>query len=371
MNGEQFLVTWSTLQSWSVQVSLFGYTNTLLLQGINSFGQPVASASAVVTVTNTSVPRDYTYIPYTQLGLVYTQTFNALPNPGATTVNSDNPVTLNGLVYSLGNPFAFGAPVAEAGDGGLGLPAALSGWYGWAAATAKLGASAGDQTTGGVISFGPTNAAATNRALGLLSTSSTGPTAFAAKLLNLSGAPLNVISLRYTGELWRQTAVGKTLAFGYYLDPTSTNGFSTNVTAWVTNLALTFPTGPTGPVDGTAAANQLSLSITNLPVGEWTPGGALWLVWLMDDPTGKGQGVALDNLAFSASALPLLTAQPSPGGVNVLWPLSFAGFTLQETPQLGPGAVWTPVGLPVTTNGASHVVTVPATSAAQFFRLKH
>jgi hypothetical protein len=351
-------------------VNLYGYTNTLLLQGISSFGQPVAGASAVITVTDTSAPKDYTYIPYTQAGQVYAQNFNSLPNPGATTVNSDNPVTINGLVYSLGDPFAFGAPIADSGDGGLGLPFALSGWYGWAASEAKLGASAGDQTTGGVISFGPTNSAGTNRALGLLATSSTGPTAFAAKFVNLSGAALNVLSLSYTGELWRQSGAAKTMSLGYYLDPTATNVFSTNVTAWVTSLDPSFPTGPEGAQDGTAPANQIGLSVTNQAIGEWTPGGALWLVWLMADPTGKGQGLAIDNLSFSASALPVLTAQAAGGGVEVLWPLSFAGFTLQQNSYLDQVAGWTNVALPVSTNGGWHSVTVPATNAVQFFRLK-
>jgi hypothetical protein len=331
-----------------------------LLQGINSFGQPVVGASAVITVTDTSAPKDYTFIPYAQPGQVYTQNFNSLPNPGATTVNSDNPVTINGLVYSLGDPFAFGAPIAASGDGGLGLPFALSGWYGWAASEAKLGASAGDQTTGGVISFGPTNSASTNRALGLLTTSSTGPTAFAAKFVNLSGVPLNVMSLSCTGELWRQNSAAKTMSFGYYLDPTATNV-----------LDLSFPTGPEGAQDGTALPNQIGLSVTNQPVGEWTPGAALWLVWLMADPTGKGQGLAIDNLSFSALQLPLLTAQPTTSGVEVLWPLTFAGFTLQQNSLLDQGAAWTDVALPVSTNGGSYSVTVPVTNAAQFFRLKH
>jgi hypothetical protein len=370
VNGEQYFVTWSTLKNWSVQVNLFGYTNTLLLQGINSLGRPVAGASAVITVIDMIAPKDYTYIPYTQAGQVYTQNFDSLPNPGATTVNSDNPVTINGLVYSLGDPFAFGAPIADTGDGGLGLPFALSGWYGWGAAEAKFGASTGDQTTGGVISFGPTNSAGTNRALGLLATSSTGPTAFAAKFVNLSGAPLNMMSLSYTGELWRQNGAAKTVSLGYYLDPTATNVFSTSVTAWVTSLDPSFPTGPEGAQDGTAAANQIGLSVTNQAIGEWMPGGALWLVWLMADPTGKGQGLAIDNLSFSASALPALTAQAVGSGVEVLWPLSFAGFTLQQNSYLDQGAGWTNVALPVSTNGGWYSVTVPATNAVQFFRLK-
>jgi hypothetical protein len=370
VNGEQFFVTWSTLKNWSVRASLFGYTNRLVLQGINSLGQPVAGASAVVTVIDTSAPQDYTYIPYTQAGQIYTQDFNSLPNPGATTVNSGNPVTINGLVYSLADPFAFGASLAASGNGGLGLPFTLSGWYGLGALEAKLGASAGDQTTGGVISFGPTNSASSNRALGLLATSITGPTTFAAKFLNLSGLPLNVMSLNYTGELWRQNSDAKAISFGYYLDPTATNQFTANVTAWVTNLDLSFPTGPEGAQDGTSPANQIGLSVTNQPIGEWTPGAALWLVWLMADPTGKGQGLAIDNLSFSASQLPLLTAQPTASGVEVLWPLTSAGFTLQQNSLLDQGAGWTDVALPVSTNGGSYSVTVPATNAAQFFRLK-
>ncbi len=272
VNGQQFFVTWSSVKTWSVRVSLFGYYNTLSLQGIDSQGQPVAGAAAVVTVTDTTAPKDYSYIPYAQPGQVYAQNFDSLPNPGSTTVNSDDPVTINGLVYCLANPFALGAPIAASGDGGLGLPFTLSGWYGWAASQAKLGASAGDQTTGGVISFGPTNSASANRALGLLATSTTGPTAFAAKFLNLSGAPLNVMSLTYTGELWRQNGEAKTISFGYYLDPTATNTFSTNVTARLAGLDLNFPAGTAGAEDGTARANQVSLSVTNHPIGPWAPG---------------------------------------------------------------------------------------------------
>ena len=71
----------------------------------------------------------------------------------------------------------------------------------------------------------------------------------------------------------------------------------------------------------------------------------------MADPTGKGQGLAIDNLSFSASQLPLLTAQPTANGVEVLWPLTFTGFTLQQNSNLGQGAGWTDLVLPVSTNG--------------------
>ena len=177
------------------------------------------------------------------------------------------------------------------------------------------------------------------------------------------------MSLQYTGELWRQQTLAKTISFGYYLDPTATNSFSTNVTAWLTNLDVEFPSGASAAEDGTAPANQEFLAVTNQPISAWPPGAALWLVWQMTDPTGKGQGLAIDNLSFSASAAPMLTIQPTAGGLELMWPLLFNGFTLQQSFDLSQPGGWTDLGLPVTTNGAWNSVTVPLTNTAQFFRL--
>ncbi len=91
----------------------------------------------------------------------------------------------------------------------------------------------------------------------------------------------------------------------------------------------------------------------------------------MADPAGKGQGLAIDNLSFSASALPALATQPTGGGLELLWPLAFGGFTLEQNSDLGQPGGWTDLGLPVITNGGWNSVTVPATNAAQFFRLSH
>ena len=83
-------------------------------------------------------------------------------------------MTINGITYSLANPFDFAFPAIASGNvGGLGLPA-LAGWYGMADPTAsvgtRFGATDGDQTTGGIISFGLPSSS--NRAVGLLATSS-------------------------------------------------------------------------------------------------------------------------------------------------------------------------------------------------------
>ena len=176
------------------------------VEAINQFG-PIDAWSTLdtVTLTNTSQlyfdvsalgqpPRLYrlpqvdpSQIVYAAAGAVYTQNFDSLPDPGSTSVNSGNPVTINGVTYFLANPFGLAFPVSSGGmTGGLGLSNTMPGWYGLADPTAsvgtRFGATDGDQTTGGLISFGlPNNS---NRALGLLATSTTGYTAFGAKFVN-------------------------------------------------------------------------------------------------------------------------------------------------------------------------------------------
>lgn len=249
-------------------------------------------------------------VPYTTLASVYTQNFDSLPNPGMSTVNSDNPVTIDGVTYTPGDPLDFAASVP---NGGLGLATPMAGWFGWAAAGMKLGASSGDQSTGGIISFGTTDANSTNRALGLLATSSTGATAFGLRLINDTTNVIDEISLAFTGELWRQQPGAKTLSFSYYIDPTGISPFSVAVTTPVTGLDVNFPVGPFSAMDGNAATNELPLSITNQPILDWPPGAALWLVWQMTNSAGTSQGLAIDNLSFSANSVPVppvITAQP-------------------------------------------------------------
>ncbi len=119
----------------------------------------------------------------------------------------------------------------------------MPGWYGLADPTAsvgtRFGATDGDQTTGGQISFGLPNS--TNRALGLLATSTTGYTAFGAKFINGTSQTLNFINLQFTGEVWRQSDLAKTLEFYYFIDPSATNVFSTSATAYLPALECEFP----------------------------------------------------------------------------------------------------------------------------------
>lgn len=303
-------------------------------------------------------------LAYTNPGSIYAQTFDALPNSGLSSVQSDNPVTISGVTYSLADPFGLAFPAQlPGGYGGLGLSNTLCGWYGMGALTGKVGASAGDQSTGGLISFGSTNslAASTNRALGLLATSSTGPTAFGVRLINATSLVLNQITLHFTGELWRQSAVAKRLSFGYFIDPVTTNGFPTNVTAAVPSLDVSFPTAPgaTTPVavDGTAAVNQSAMGVTGQAITNWPPGAALWLLWSMADATGKGQGLAIDDLTFSASTQPVLGLQGTGANLVLSWPY---GHLQSATNAPGPFS---------TVSGAASPFTVVPAGARQFYRV--
>ncbi len=203
----------------------------------------------------------------------------------------------------------------------------MKGWYGAADTLytgvdgiTRFGAQDGDQSTGGVIDFGPNDVnggiIGTNRALGLLSTSTTGSTTFALKLVNNSVNTLNYINLSFLGELWRNNTGARTMSFGYALDNTA-NTFvltseSISSSTLVPGLAFSFPTaGVVTVVDGTQPSNQVSLAGNNLVLsGPWQPGAALWLIWSIDYyGSGGGQGYAIDNLSFSATTAPITVPQ--------------------------------------------------------------
>jgi len=328
------------------------------------------------TLNNGTVPPGY--IPYEQAGGVYAQDFNSLPNPGLVSVNTANPVTIDGVTYSLANPFDFGLPAASSGNtGGLALPA-LRGWYGLSGLESKFGATAGDQTTGGVLSFGLPGG--TNRALGLLATSTTGSTAFGAKFINETINTFNAITVQITGEVWRQSNLPKTLQCFYFIDPSATAPFSVAVTAFLPSLDVNFPTVPSAvggiAVDGTSAQNQANLSVVSQSISNWPPGAALWLGWVMANPAGKSQGLAIDDLNFSASInMPLvpapLTVAPTGTSLVITWTtVSGQLYQLEYTDDLASNS-WTPLGNPVTGTGAQQTITTDfSVGANRFYRLR-
>jgi hypothetical protein len=316
------------------------------------------------------------FVDYTAAGSVYTQNFDSLPDPGAASVNADNPVTNNGITYSLANPYDFAFPVSSSGKtGGLGI-SAMAGWYGSGVSAAQFGATDGDQTTGGEISFGLPNSS--NRALGLLATTSTKGTAFGVRFLNGTGNTLSQMTVQFTGEVWRQSNLPKTLQCYYFIDLAGTYGFPLSATGVLPALNVTFPTVAADvmgvAVDGTQAGNQTNLGVMNQTISNWPPGAALWLVWQMTDSTGKAQGLGMDNFSFSASVPPApvpLDIQVS--GTNLLlgWPGALGqSYQLEFKTNLS-DAAWTPLGSPVPGTGGPLTITNGIGNSPQlFFRLE-
>src|SRR4029077_8371697 len=114
-----------------------------------------------------------------------------------------------------------------------------------------------------------------------------------------------------------------------------------------------------GPVDGSASVNQANLSVLNQAIANWPPGGALWLVWQMTDPTGRAQGLAIDDFAFSASTQPVPTQVPltiqtsSLTNLIISWPASAGQRYQVEYKDNLTAPSWTALGSPLTGNGGS------------------
>ncbi|MDB6065049.1 MAG: hypothetical protein JWR26_1257 [Pedosphaera sp.] len=376
---------------------------------ISNAGGSVTSSSASVTVLT---PPALSSVSYSNQ--VYVQNFDSLPDPGGVSVNSINntldPGAINGIAYSLANPFDFNYPVINNSYvGGLGL-SKLQGWYGAADTLftgvdgiTRFGAQDGDQSTGGVISFGPNDVnggvVGTNRALGLLSTSTTGSTTFALKLINKSTNTLNYISLGFLGELWRNgNANGpRTMSFGYTVDPSATSfvltAQSISNSTIIPELSFSFPTvASVTPMDGTLPANQVTLGTNNLALSSpWQPNSALWLIWSINFfGQGSGNGYAIDNLTFSATYSLPHASQPFNINASSLHLVGTGGsggvqFTFTNTPSLSfsilgtnnvtaPVATWPVVGTAVESpagSGQYHFTDPhPATNGAQFYILR-
>lgn len=369
---------------------------------VTNLGGAVTSSVATVTVV---IPPPHSYVNYTNAGQIYAQNFDSLPVVTNTTINTANPVLItqtgsaSGVTYSVDNPFDFAYPViASGGVGGLGLTNTMKGWYGWGSVASKLGAHQGDQSTGGIIDYGTLSTnfvtGETNRALGLQSTSTTGNTAMGVKLINNGTNNLSYVTLSFTGELWRNQPGVNTLEFGYYVDPDTNNAFvPTNALAnLIPGLFVSFaPSVSLTTVDGSQTNNQISLAVTNLNLGSWPTNTALWLVWQQTNSAGSSQGLAIDNLSFSAaSVLPATVITPlniTAGSMNIVGSGASATvqFSFTNTPGLSfsvlatnnfaaPKATWPVVGQAVESPAGSgsyqYTNLVPVGNSQMFYLLR-
>ena len=110
-------------------------------------------------------------------------------------------------------------------------------------------------------------------------------------------------------------------------------------------------TGGTYQVSGTIGQHDAGGPMTN---GQYSLIGGFWsVITVVQTP-----GAPLLTITFN-SQLPTVT---------VSWPASATDFVLQQNSDLNT-ANWTPVGLPVNTNGATMSVTISPPAGNLFFRL--
>jgi len=128
-------------------------------------------------------------------------------------------------------------------------------------------------------------------------------------------------------------------------------------------------------VDVTASMNQTNLSIVNQQIADWPAGAALWLIWQMVDVTGKAQGLAIDDLSFSASSVATspslpLSFQTTTTNLVLSW-TSTAGQSYQiEYKDNLAASTWTALGSSIAGTGGIVSVTNDFTKSAQrFYRL--
>lgn len=177
----------------------------------------------------------------------------------------------------------------------------LLGWY---SSRVNYRVHTGSGNAGALYSFGIAEGDP-DRALGSIASGTTTTIRFGARFQNGMGVDADAFTLRYTGEQWRNggNTTQHALAFEYSLDATSlTTG------TWTAFTALDF-TGPiatssAGALNGNDGPNRVNLLDTVILGSNWQDGTDLWIRWSDPDNAGNDHGLAIDDLAFSAQAVP-------------------------------------------------------------------
>ncbi|MDB9435478.1 ExeM/NucH family extracellular endonuclease [Dolichospermum lemmermannii CS-548] len=170
----------------------------------------------------------------------------------------------------------------------------------------------GSSGTGDTFLYGATGS--NERALGSFASGSL-TSIFGLEIVNNTGNTLTQFTLSYTGEQWKDggstNAVKNTLAFSYGIANTS---ITTGSFTPVTQLDFTAPiSNTTGDVtlNGNLTANQAAPNFTITGIN-WAGGQSLWLRWSDINDPGNDDGLAIDNVSFSAS-----TSVPTTPTVNL------------------------------------------------------
>ena len=132
----------------------------------------------------------------------------------------------------------------------------------------------------------------------------------------------------------------------------------------------------------TATAQQYSINWSKIAGGGGTSSGGVYQVSGTIGQPDAGGPMTGGNYSLTGGFWSIITVVQTPGApllttsfnsqspaVTISWPISAANYVLQQNSNLTTSN-WTPVGLPVTTNGATLSVTISPPAGNWFFRLK-
>lgn len=262
---------------------------------------PVAMAVGLLALPAAAAPLSYT-------GGTYVQNFDTLPSTGSGNASGRGPHEL--------------VPVWSGATGLVGWQFANpSGNSSSTEYRAQNGSQSGSSGRG-VVSFGSTGSS--DRAIGALATSNQIST-FGLVLINNTPNDLTSITLSFVGEQWRRGDVSSpnTLAFSYGLGSSIGAG---GLTAYAP-LNFVSPNTQASPnevaLDGNLAGNQTALSATITGIN-WGVGESLVLKWTGQDLSGQDDGLAIDNLTFTA------VPEPSSLALSVLGLAGIVGMVIRR-----------------------------------------
>ena len=235
-----------------------------------------ATAAALLAIGGTGTLRaQLAASPYSAADSTYTQNFDNLLSPVPA-----NATEVSATVLPPGVSFV------EAG----------------ANADASLRVDNGSSSTGDTFLYGATGS--NERALGAYASGSL-TSQYGITLRNNTGATLNQFTLSYTGEQWKDggsgMAVINTETFSY-----AVGALTLNATTGYTQVAdldfraLVNNTTADRTLNGNSSeySRQIGATVSGI---NWTAGSTLTLRWTDQNDPGNDDGLAIDDLAFSAT----------------------------------------------------------------------
>jgi hypothetical protein len=257
---------------------------------------------ALATISATCLPQfSPAQISYTTPGANYSQDFNSLPTtPENVSIQTTIPWTDNST--------------------SSGTQTSLPGWYLWHPIIQTEGGinshqririGAGTSNTGSFWDFGTSST--TDRALGSVGSNTmanesdtANPMVIGLRLSNNTGFTLTEFTVTYDGEQWRNGGSGTAnqLTFAYGIGATTADWTNASFIA-VAGLNFTAPvvSATAAAVDGNAAGKVSGITATVSGIS-WAPGTDLWLRWSDVNNLGADDGLAIDNVNFSATQVP-------------------------------------------------------------------